>query len=73
MSLNWKEINLILEELDLPGSQIQKPTKQKGKRNMPKYLPETCLCLAKMLDMEPEAAAAQLWENANRFFNLPNE
>jgi Tat protein secretion system quality control protein TatD with DNase activity len=49
------------------------PTGQKGKRNMPKYLPETCLCLAKMLDMEPEAAAAQLWENANRFFNLPNE
>jgi len=26
MSLNWKEINLILEELDLPGSQIQKAT-----------------------------------------------
>jgi len=24
MSLNWKEINLILEELDLPGAQIQK-------------------------------------------------
>ncbi|MDR2102000.1 MAG: NFACT RNA binding domain-containing protein [Treponema sp.] len=24
MSLNWKEINLILEELDLPGSQIQR-------------------------------------------------
>jgi predicted ribosome quality control (RQC) complex YloA/Tae2 family protein len=24
MSLNWKEINLILEEIDLPGSQIQK-------------------------------------------------
>jgi predicted ribosome quality control (RQC) complex YloA/Tae2 family protein len=24
MSLNWKEINLILEELELPGSQIQK-------------------------------------------------
>jgi predicted ribosome quality control (RQC) complex YloA/Tae2 family protein len=24
MSLNWKEINLILKELDLPGSQIQK-------------------------------------------------
>jgi len=26
-----------------------------------------------MLDMDPEAAAAQLWENANRFFGLPNE
>jgi len=26
MSLNWKEINLVLEELDLPGSQIQKAT-----------------------------------------------
>ncbi|MDR2434536.1 MAG: NFACT family protein [Treponema sp.] len=24
MSLNWKEINLILQELDLPGAQIQK-------------------------------------------------
>ncbi|QQO10923.1 NFACT RNA binding domain-containing protein [Breznakiella homolactica] len=24
MSLNWKEINLILSELDLPGSQVQK-------------------------------------------------
>ena len=24
MSLNWKEINLILEELELPGMQIQK-------------------------------------------------
>ena len=24
MSLNWKEINLVLEELDLPGMQIQK-------------------------------------------------
>jgi predicted ribosome quality control (RQC) complex YloA/Tae2 family protein len=24
MSLNWKEINLVLEELDLPGSRIQK-------------------------------------------------
>ena len=24
MSLNWKEINLVLQELDLPGAQIQK-------------------------------------------------
>ncbi|MDR1858614.1 MAG: TatD family hydrolase [Treponema sp.] len=49
------------------------PTRQKGKRNMPKYLPEIALCLAKMLDMETEALAAQLWENSNRFFGLPNE
>jgi Tat protein secretion system quality control protein TatD with DNase activity len=49
------------------------PTGQKGKRNMPKYLPETCRCLAKMLNMDPEAASAQLWENANRFFGHPND
>jgi len=48
------------------------PTSQKGKRNMPKYLPETALCLAKMLGLEPEAMTAQLWENSNRFFGLPN-
>jgi len=48
------------------------PTSQKGKRNMPKYLPETALCLAKMLGLEPEAMAAQLWENSNRFFGLPS-
>ena len=49
------------------------PTGQKGKRNMPKYLPETALYLAKMLNKEPESMAAQLWENANRFFGLANE
>jgi TatD DNase family protein len=49
------------------------PAGQKGKRNMPKYLPETALCLAKMLEIEPDALAAQLWENSNRFFGLPNE
>ena len=49
------------------------PAGHKGKRNMPKYLPETVYCLAKMLDMEMETLAAQLWENSNRFFGLPNE
>jgi len=49
------------------------PASQKGKRNVPKYLPETALYLAKMLDMEPEALSAQLWENSNRFFGLPSE
>ena len=47
------------------------PTSQKGKRNMPKYLPETALCLARMVGMEPEAVATQLWENSNKFFGLP--
>jgi TatD DNase family protein len=49
------------------------PAGQKGKRNMPKYLPETALYLAKMLEIEPETMAAQLWENSNRFLGLPNE
>ena len=49
------------------------PAGQKGKRNMPKYLPETAFFLARMLETEPEVMAAQLWENANRFFGLPNE
>jgi len=63
-------IDRILIESESP---FMVPTGQKGKRNMPKYLPETCLCLAKMLNKDPEATSAQLWENANRFFGLPNE
>jgi TatD DNase family protein len=63
-------VDRILIESESP---FMVPTGQKGKRNMPKYLPETALCLARMLDMEPEAMATQLWENANRFFDLPNE
>jgi len=29
--------------------------------------------MADMLDMEEEVLAAQLWENANKFFGLPSE
>jgi len=47
------------------------PASQKGKRNMPKFLPETALCLARMVKKEPEEMAATLWENSNRFFGLP--
>ena len=47
------------------------PASHKGKRNMPKYLSETAGSLAKILGMEHEAIATQLWENANRFFGLP--
>jgi TatD DNase family protein len=49
------------------------PADYRGKRNMPKYLPITARFLAEMLEMEEEELAAVLWENANRFFGLPNE
>jgi TatD DNase family protein len=47
------------------------PADHRGKRNMPKYLPLTARFMAEMLDMDEEALAAQLWENANAFFGLP--
>ena len=49
------------------------PADYRGKRNMPKYLPITARFLAEMLEMEEEALAAILWENANRFFGLSGE
>ncbi|MDR2842283.1 MAG: TatD family hydrolase [Spirochaetaceae bacterium] len=47
------------------------PALMRGKRNMPKYLPQTANCLAGMLGMSPEETAAVLWSNSNRFFGLP--
>jgi TatD DNase family protein len=49
------------------------PAEHRGKRNMPKYLPLTARFLAEMLQIEEEALAAQLWQNANKFFGLPAE
>jgi TatD DNase family protein len=49
------------------------PAEHRGKRNMPKYLPITANCLADMLNVDEEELAVTLWENANRFFGLPNE
>jgi len=49
------------------------PSAHRGKRNMPKYLHFTAECLAEILGMEMEPLAAQLWENASRFFGLPVE
>jgi TatD DNase family protein len=48
------------------------PADYRGKRNMPKYLPITARFMAEMLEMEQEALAAQLWENANKLFGLTN-
>jgi len=49
------------------------PADYRGKRNMPKYLPITARFLSELLDMDEGELAATLWENANRFFDLPNE
>jgi TatD DNase family protein len=49
------------------------PADYRGKRNMPKYLPSTARFLADMVNLDEEELANILWENANRFFDLPNE
>lgn len=46
------------------------PAEQRGKRNMPKYLPLTGRFMAEMLDISEEELAAALWDNSNRFFGL---
>jgi TatD DNase family protein len=48
------------------------PAEHRGKRNMPEFLPITARFMAAMLEMDGEELAAKLWENANRFFGLPN-
>ncbi len=47
------------------------PADYRGKRNMPAYLPSTGKFLAEMVGMTEEDLAAQLWDNSNRFFDLP--
>jgi TatD DNase family protein len=49
------------------------PAEQRGKRNMPKFLPMTVRCLAGMLKLSLEETAQIVWENSNRFFGLPNQ
>jgi TatD DNase family protein len=63
-------VDRILIESESP---FMVPAEHRGKRNMPKYLPLTARCLAEMLQMDDEALAAQLWENSNKVFGLPNE
>lgn len=48
------------------------PAEQRGKRNMPKFLPMTARCLAEMIGLSMEETAAALWKNSNRFFGLPD-
>ena len=49
------------------------PADQRGKRNMPKFLPAIARSLADMLQVDQEELAGRLWENSNAFFGLPNE
>ena len=63
-------IDRILIESESP---FMVPADYRGKRNMPKYLPLTARFLAELLEMDEEEVCRTLWENANRFFGLPNE
>jgi len=47
------------------------PADFRGKRNMPKYLPNTAHFMADMLGVAIEDLAAQLWKNSCKFFGLP--
>ncbi len=49
------------------------PADFRGKRNMPKYLPQTAHFMAEMLNADEEELCQILWDNANRFFGLPSE
>ena len=76
---NAKNLHETIEVLPLDRILIESespfmvPAEHRGKRNMPKYLPLTALFLAEMLDISDEELGEILWENANRFFGLPNE
>ncbi|MCL2175724.1 MAG: TatD family hydrolase, partial [Treponema sp.] len=81
-NLTYKNAKNLHEAIDvLPTDRIlieseapfMVPADYRGKRNMPKYLPITARYMADRLEMEEEALANQLWDNANKFFGLPNE
>jgi TatD DNase family protein len=73
---NARNLHETLEVLPLDRILIESespfmvPADYRGKRNMPKYLPLTARFMAEMLEMDEEELAAQLWDNANRFFGL---
>ena len=76
---NAKNLHETIEVLPLDRILIESespfmvPADHRGKRNMPKYLPITARFLADMLGIDDEELGTALWENANRFFGLPNE
>ena len=74
---NAKNLHETIEVLPLDRVLIESespfmvPADYRGKRNMPKYLPNTACFLAEMLEMDDEELCGILWDNANRFFGLP--
>lgn len=58
----------ILVESEAP---FMVPSKYRGKRNKPEYLPATVDDLALLLDMPVEDVAQAVYENACRFFRVP--
>ncbi|MFA6505973.1 MAG: TatD family hydrolase [Treponemataceae bacterium] len=61
-------VDRILIESESP---FMVPADYRGKRNMPSYLPTTGRFLAEMLQMSEQDMSVQLWDNSNRFFDLP--
>ena len=49
------------------------PAEHRGKRNMPKYLPLTARFMADLMQIDEETLATHLWENACKFFGLPDK
>ncbi|HAE22039.1 MAG TPA: hydrolase TatD [Spirochaetaceae bacterium] len=61
-------LDRILVESEAP---FMVPSKYRGKRNKPEYLPATVDDLAMLLDLPVEEVAQASYENACRFFRLP--
>lgn len=60
-------LDRILVESEAP---FMVPSKYRGKRNKPEYLPATVDELAMLLDLPVEDVAQATYENACRFFRL---
>jgi len=61
-------LDRILIETESP---FMVPSKYRGKRTMPAYLPSTAEFLAEMKEMDLEELSEQLWKNSCKAFNIP--
>lgn len=60
-------LDRLLVETDSP---YLAPIPKRGKRNEPAYVAHTALMLASLRGLDPDAMAAQLWENSRRCYRL---